>query len=217
MNQTDETEFMRMAIDAARRCKPEDERIHPKVGVVVVREGKPPLVSYRGERGLGDHAEYTALEKHLADESVAGATIFCTLEPCTTRNHPKVPCAERLVERKVSRVVIGMLDPNPEIMGRGLSRLRQANIHVDLFPPNLMSEVEELNRDFARSQRQSHTPDVTAALINENSEWRLDEWYKALNRTYWHRNFDRDPSSLFSHLVEVVGGMSLLVLTIGGT
>jgi pyrimidine deaminase RibD-like protein/NTP pyrophosphatase (non-canonical NTP hydrolase) len=207
---TGEEAFMRMAIDAARKCQPEDERTHPKVGVVIVREGKSPLVSYRGEMSPGDHAEFSALERHLREETVVGATVYCTLEPCTTRNHPKIPCAERLVERRVSRVVIGMLDPNPEIMGRGLDRLRQANIQVDLFPPNLMSEVEELNRDFVRSQRQSDTPDVTAALIDDNNERRLDEWYKSLNRTYWNRNFDREPSSVFSHLVEVEGGMSLL-------
>jgi pyrimidine deaminase RibD-like protein/NTP pyrophosphatase (non-canonical NTP hydrolase) len=210
MTEADETKLMRMAIDAARKCQAEDDRIHPKVGVVVARDGKPPLVSYRGEVAPGDHAEYTALERHLADESVAGATIYCTLEPCTTRNHPKVPCADRISERKVSRVVIGMLDPNPEIMGRGIYRLRQANIHVDLFPPDLMAEVEELNRDFSRDQRKSDTPIVTDDLISENSGRRLDDWYKSLNRTYWNRNFDREPSSIFSHLVEVVGGLSLL-------
>jgi pyrimidine deaminase RibD-like protein/NTP pyrophosphatase (non-canonical NTP hydrolase) len=210
MTGADEKALMRMAIEAARKCQAEDDRVHPKVGVVVAREGKAPLVSHRGEVALGEHAEYTALERHLAEESVAGATIYCTLEPCTTRNHPKLPCADRLVERKVSRVVIGMLDPNPEIMGRGIDRLRQANIHVEFFPPDLMAEVEEINRDFSRDQKKSETPIVNEALIRTNSERRLDDWYKSLNRTYWNRNFDREPSSIFSHLVEVVGGLSLL-------
>lgn len=141
--------FMRLAIDEARKSVPEDGRTHPKVGVVVVKDGKVLTTSHRGERP-GDHAEYLALEHKLGGETLVGATVYTTLEPCTTRNHPKVPCAKRLADRKVARVVIGMLDPNPAITGRGLLLLRDANIIIDLFPYERMAEVEELNRDFRR-------------------------------------------------------------------
>src|SRR5690348_7324526 len=114
-----DADYIRMAIEAAKNCKPEDGRVHPRVGVVVVKDGELVEVAFRGEKEPGQHAEFTALEIKLPDQSLAGATVFTTLEPCTTRNHPKVPCAERLIERKVSRVVIGMLDPNPAISGRG--------------------------------------------------------------------------------------------------
>ena len=140
---------METAIKEARKCKPEDNRTHPKVGVVIIKgnfEGR----AFRGERGAGDHAEYTALERKYHRKSIAGATVYVTLEPCTTRNHPKTPCAHWLIERKVSRVVVGMLDPNPQICGKGIRLLRDANIAVDLFPPDLMAEVEELNREFIR-------------------------------------------------------------------
>jgi pyrimidine deaminase RibD-like protein/NTP pyrophosphatase (non-canonical NTP hydrolase) len=203
---------MRLAIASARKCLPEDTLVvRPKVGVVVAREGNPPVTAYRGELAPGDHAEYTALEKKLANEAVAGATVYTTLEPCTTRNHPKIPCAERLVERKVVRVFIGMLDPNPQISGRGLRRLREAGIAVDLFPPDLMAEVEELNRDFSRAQkRQDEAPVFSSELVARNRERSLDEWYKITNRIYWNSNYQRDPSSIFTHLVEVVGGLSAL-------
>lgn len=150
----DNTGFARRAIDEAKLSVPElDGRIHPKVGVVIVKDGRVLAKAHRGEFPK-EHAEFVALEKKLADVSVVRATVYTTLEPCTTRHHPKVPCAERLAERGVSRVFIGMLDPNPDIRGRGQLVLRKADIETQLFPHALMKEIEELNRDFIRDQAQ---------------------------------------------------------------
>jgi pyrimidine deaminase RibD-like protein len=57
----DDERFIRMAIDAAKKCEPEDARIHPKVGVVVVQADNSLTVANRGELKVGEHAEYTAL------------------------------------------------------------------------------------------------------------------------------------------------------------
>ena len=153
-NDTDlDRRFMERAVEEARKSKAEDERVHPKVGVVVVKDGRELARAYRGELENGQHAEYTALEKKLADQTIAGATVYTTLEPCTTRNHPKVPCADRLIQRKVSRVVIGMLDPNPEISGKGYTKLRDANTGVSLFHDDLKSQIEEMNREFTRHHK----------------------------------------------------------------
>lgn len=74
-----------------------------------------------------------------------------------------------------------------------------------------MAEVEELNRDFTRFQkRQDEAPIADQSLVQRNSTRRLDEWYRTVNIVYWNQNFQRDPSSIFSHLVEVVGGLSAL-------
>lgn len=153
--------FARLAIEEARKSLPEnDGRSHPMVGAVVVKGGNVLATAHRGE-AKGNHAEYIALEKRLPDSTVVGATVYTTLEPCTTRNHPKIPCVERLIERKVARVVIGMLDPDPRITGRGQRRLRDANIITDLFPHDLMAEVEELNREFTRQiESANRTTDV---------------------------------------------------------
>jgi pyrimidine deaminase RibD-like protein len=141
--------FMRLAISEAARCVAEDGGARPMVGVVVVRDGRILCSSRRGELSPGDHAEYTALEGKLKSSSLVGSTVYTTLEPCTSRSAPKKPCVKRLIERKISRVVIGMVDPNPKITGKGILRLREANIAVELFPSDLMSEIEEMNRSFS--------------------------------------------------------------------
>ena len=148
-----------MALEEAAKSKPEDSRVHPNVGVVVVKDGQVLSTAYRGEI-TGSHAEFIALEKKLGDQQITGATIYTTLEPCTSRKHPKVPCAERLRERKVARVVIGMLDPNPVIRGAGLLALREANITTDLFPPDLMAQAEEMNREFIRLHRPAQSKET---------------------------------------------------------
>lgn len=158
-------ESMKKAISVAAKSNPKEEGVHPKVGAVVVRDGKELAAAYRGEIEPGDHAEYTVMEKKLKRETLAGATVYTTLEPCTTRNHPAVPCAERLIERKVARVFIGMLDPNQNICGRGLRRLREANIEIELFPGELMAVVEEQNREFIREQQR-----ISAATSDQDSK-----------------------------------------------
>jgi len=155
---SDDRRFARLAIAEARKSVPEDNRVHPKVGVVVVKDGRVLATAHRGEAPQC-HGEYIALEKKLADVSLAGSTVYTTLEPCTSRNHPKVPCAIRLTERKVARVVIGMLDPDDRISGRGQRALRKAGIATGLFDHDLMTEIEELNRDFIRERERRTTQD----------------------------------------------------------
>jgi pyrimidine deaminase RibD-like protein len=147
----DDRRFAVMAIEEALKSVPEDERPHPKVGAVVVKNGQVLSKAHRGEIPKA-HAEYIALDEKLSDDLIAGATVYTTLEPCTTRNHPKIPCAQRLIDRKVARVIVGMLDPNPNIRGLGDQRLSEAGIEIQLFPRDLRAQVEEMNREFARAQ-----------------------------------------------------------------
>src|SRR5262249_48832268 len=119
--------FMEMAIEQARAqlerygLEEGGERPSPKVGCVVVTKNGRVEVGYRGELEPGEHAEFTVMEKKLPHEQLAGATVFTTLEPCTDRSPPKISCADRLIERQVGRVVIGILDPDDR--GQGYYKL----------------------------------------------------------------------------------------------
>jgi pyrimidine deaminase RibD-like protein len=148
-------EFMEAAVEQARLSIPEPGLVRPKVGVVVVSDGKVIASAYRGELKQGEHAEYTALQRKLPGIDLSGATVFTTLEPCTTRNAPKHPCVHWLIERKVARVVIGTIDPNRKIQGEGVLRLREAGIPVELFAHSYMAALEQLNEAFFREHRRA--------------------------------------------------------------
>lgn len=164
--------FAAMAIEEASKSVPEDERPHPKVGAVVVKDGKVLTKAHRGENPKPkSHAEYIALEEKLPDDLVAGATVYTTLEPCTTRKHPKIPCARRLIDRRVGCVVIGMLDPNPEISGKGWQLLREAGIEIRVFNHDLMQLCEEMNREFIRSQKGRQASAKMPTTNEDQSSW----------------------------------------------
>lgn len=152
---------MPRAVAQSRLCRSEPGRVSPMVGAVVARGSRIVGEAFRSELAPGEHAEYTLLERKLPAEMLAGSVLFTTLEPCTSRNHPKVPCVERIIDRRISKVFIGILDPNDNIRGRGERRLRDAGIQIARFDPDLMAAVEELNRAFARQHPTAPAPDLT--------------------------------------------------------
>lgn len=99
---------------------------NPMVGAVIVKDGRIIGEGYHIRAGEG-HAEVNAFKN--ATEDVAGATMYVTLEPCS--HYGKTPpCADKIVEKKIGRVVVGALDPNPLVAGRGIEKIRNAGIPV---------------------------------------------------------------------------------------
>lgn len=100
---------------------------NPRVGCVVVRDGEVVGEGWHQIAG-GPHAEINALNQ--AAERARGAIAYVTLEPCC--HHGKTPpCSEALIEAGVSRVVVAMEDPNPQVAGDGLKQLAAAGIEVE--------------------------------------------------------------------------------------
>jgi diaminohydroxyphosphoribosylaminopyrimidine deaminase/5-amino-6-(5-phosphoribosylamino)uracil reductase len=133
--------FMRVALEAATAGRI-TARPNPMVGAAIVREGALVATGFH-ERVGGPHAEVVALR--AAGELARGATVYVNLEPCS--HHGRTPpCADALVAAGVGRVVAGMVDPNPRVSGRGLQRLRDAGIEVEVGV--LEAECRALNEDF---------------------------------------------------------------------
>jgi diaminohydroxyphosphoribosylaminopyrimidine deaminase/5-amino-6-(5-phosphoribosylamino)uracil reductase len=101
---------------------------NPFVGAVLVRDGEIVGEGWHERHGEA-HAEVHALR--AAGEGARGATLYVTLEPCS--HHGRTPpCADALIEAGVSRVVVGVLDPNPDVNGAGAERLRAAGVQVEI-------------------------------------------------------------------------------------
>ena len=101
-------------------------RPNPPVGAVVVRGGEVVGRGYHRRAG-GPHAEVYALRQ--AAGRARGATLYVTLEPCSTWGRTP-PCTEAILAAGIARVVVGAGDPNPKHRGRGLRLLRRAGVRV---------------------------------------------------------------------------------------
>ena len=100
---------------------------NPWVGAIVVARDGEVIGTGATEPPGGRHAEIVALEE--AGDRARGATMVVTLEPCA--HHGRTgPCADALVAAGVSRVIVGVLDPDPLVAGRGCQRLEEAGIEV---------------------------------------------------------------------------------------
>ncbi len=155
---------------------------NPRVGCVIAHGDE--IVGSGWHRRAGEaHAEVLALRE--AGERARGATAYVTLEPCA--HHGRTPpCADALFAAGVARVVIAIDDPFAEVAGRGIARLRDAGITVDIGL--LREQAYELNRGFfSRIQRRrpwlriklAMSLDGRTALANGQSQWITGEAARA--------------------------------------
>jgi diaminohydroxyphosphoribosylaminopyrimidine deaminase / 5-amino-6-(5-phosphoribosylamino)uracil reductase len=124
-----DVKMMRRAIALAMRGRGRVEP-NPMVGCVIVRDGRVIGEGFHEQFG-GPHAEVNALAACAQSPGgTEGATAYVTLEPCCHTNKKTPPCTPRVIEAKLARVVVGSVDPNPDVNGQGLDQLRAAGIAV---------------------------------------------------------------------------------------
>jgi ATP-dependent DNA helicase RecG len=163
---------MQTAIAEMRASRSEHhDRFDPLVGAVIIdRMGNELGRTHRASLREGDHAEFTLLERLLLSMDLEGSTLYVTLEPCTSRRPPKKPCAERIVATRVSKVYIGMPDPNPQIQGRGITYLFDHDVEVGFFDLDLYREIREANKDFIAQHEQAADASVDADAFHGPSD-----------------------------------------------
>ncbi len=127
MSDLKRSHFMQRAIDLARQGEGRTAP-NPPVGAVIVNSGSVVGEGFHPQAGE-PHAEIFALRQ--AGAKARGAEIYVTLEPCS--HHGKTPpCVDALIAAGVKSVYIGMIDPNPLVAGRGIEKLEQAGIKVQI-------------------------------------------------------------------------------------
>lgn len=143
MKSESELQFMQKAIALARRGSFKVSP-NPKVGCVLVKKGKIISQGYHQHFG-GLHAEINALRE--AGVRAKGSTMYINLEPCC--HYGKTPpCTEAIIEAGVKKIVVGMVDPNPLVNGKGLRELKAKGIKIKLGV--LKEECAKLNEPYIK-------------------------------------------------------------------
>lgn len=166
--------FMAEALREARRGLYTTDP-NPRVGCVIERDGEILARGFHAVAG-GPHAEVEALAR-LPSGDARGCSVYVTLEPCSHTGRTP-PCADALVRARPDRVVVAMRDPNPQVAGRGIQRLRDAGIEVVCGV--METAARELNPGFIKRMEQglpwlrvkmALSLDGRSALKNGLSQW----------------------------------------------
>ncbi|WP_432471756.1 bifunctional diaminohydroxyphosphoribosylaminopyrimidine deaminase/5-amino-6-(5-phosphoribosylamino)uracil reductase RibD [Amphritea sp. HPY] len=147
---------------------------NPRVGCVLVKDSAIIAEGFHQKAGEG-HAEVNALR--AAGEKAQGCTAYVTLEPCSHFGKTP-PCADALIDAGVAEVIIGMVDPNPQVSGNGIARLEQSGIKVR--SGLLEAQARELNPGFIKRMesglpyvriKMATSLDGRTAMASGESQW----------------------------------------------
>ncbi|MEM7370266.1 MAG: bifunctional diaminohydroxyphosphoribosylaminopyrimidine deaminase/5-amino-6-(5-phosphoribosylamino)uracil reductase RibD [Bacteroidota bacterium] len=122
---------------------------NPQVGAVIVHQNRIIGEGFHSYAG-GPHAEIAALQSVKQQDLLPHSTMYVSLEPCS--HHGRTPpCASAIIQHRIPHVVIGCLDPNPQVSGNGLCRLQEAGIQVQVASDT--TAFKSLNKAFFVNQR----------------------------------------------------------------
>ncbi len=181
--------YMSLALKLAKKAEGMTSP-NPLVGAVIVKKHKIIGRGYHKKAGL-PHAEIEAFSDAAKKKNTTkGATLYVTLEPCCHEKKRTPPCVKAIIEKKISRVYVAMLDPNPKVSGNGVKMLRKNGIMVEV---GLLEEkAKELNEAFTKYitiKRPFVTLKLAATLDGKIAAHTGDsKWIGSVNqRKYAHR------------------------------
>ena len=128
MNEDDDEFYMKLALEEAKKGR-FTAPPNPWVGCVIIKDDKILGRGYHFKAGL-PHAEVNAVEDALhKGYNIEGSNVYVTLEPCCHFGRTP-PCTDLLIKHKIKRVVIGILDPDERVSGKGMNKLKEHGIEV---------------------------------------------------------------------------------------
>jgi diaminohydroxyphosphoribosylaminopyrimidine deaminase/5-amino-6-(5-phosphoribosylamino)uracil reductase len=164
--------YMKQAISLAE--KGTDVFPNPKVGALILDGDTVVAEGYHQVYG-GPHAEIEAF--NALNQSAKGLTMMVTLEPCS--HHGKTPpCVDAIIEKGIQKVIIGMEDPHPLVAGKGIQKLKEAGIEVEIGFLN--KELNALNQNYLTliqkkrpitTLKVATTVDGKVASVTHDSKW----------------------------------------------
>ncbi|MBI5469282.1 MAG: bifunctional diaminohydroxyphosphoribosylaminopyrimidine deaminase/5-amino-6-(5-phosphoribosylamino)uracil reductase RibD [Deltaproteobacteria bacterium] len=178
----DHERFMRLALKLAARGAGKTSP-NPAVGSVIVKNGRVIAEGYHKKAG-GPHAEAAALA--TLKNGAKDATLYVTLEPCCHFGRTP-PCTDAIINSGIKKVVIGTVDPNPKVSGKGISLLKAAGVLV--ASGVLERECRKLNEAYNRymtgkvpfvTLKLAQTLDARTAAAGGESKWITGEASRAL-------------------------------------
>ena len=128
-----------------------EDKPDPLVGAILAtKEGKILAEASRGELRIGEHCEFTLIERKLKSENLADKVLYVTLEPCidAVRTKPKRGCATHIIKSRIHKVYIGMRDPDIDIENQGANQLIDAEVIVEDFYPDISKKIRDSLTEF---------------------------------------------------------------------
>ncbi len=183
--------FIKKTIGLAKKAKGFTSP-NPMVGAVIVKNGKIISKGYHKRAGL-PHAEIEAIRK-ITPRDIKGATLYINLEPCFHFGQTP-PCVDEIIKNKFQKVVVSTVDPNPEVKGKSIKKLRKAGIEVIIGI--LEKEARQLNEHFFKN-KETNSPFIAAKTAQSldgkiassigSSKWitekKTRDYAKSLRDTY---------------------------------
>ncbi len=183
-------DYMKLALQNAKSTQGQTSP-NPVVGAVLVNDHQIVGIGVHLKAGE-PHAEVHAIQ--MAKEKAEGSTLYVTLEPCSHFGRTP-PCANLVIESGIKKVFVATTDPNPDVAGKGIHKMREAGIEVEIGL--LKEEADDLNQVFFH-YIQTGTPFVTlksamsldgkTATVTGESKWISSEESRADVHEFRHRH-----------------------------